>query len=109
MPSCPTCGSEKVIKNGSIHNGKVKFACKDCGRQFVEDPQSNRISQETKALVDRLLLERLSLAGIVRATGVSARWLQYYVNDHYANVPQVPIQKRATDGAVRRVVEFCRQ
>src|ERR687885_1964797 len=30
--------------------------------------------------VDRLLLEKISLAGIVRATGVSSRWLQYYVN-----------------------------
>ena len=30
--------------------------------------------------VDRLLLEKISLAGIVRATGVSERWLQYYVN-----------------------------
>jgi transposase-like protein len=31
-------------------------------------------------LIDRLLLEKISLAGIVRATGVSSRWLQYYVN-----------------------------
>jgi len=31
-------------------------------------------------LIDRLLLEKISLAGIVRATGVSERWLQYYVN-----------------------------
>jgi len=47
------------------------------------------ISAETKALVDRLLLERLSLAGIVRVTGVSKRWLQYYINAQYADVPQV--------------------
>jgi insertion element IS1 protein InsB len=31
-------------------------------------------------LIDRLLLEKISLAGIVRATGVSERWLQSYVN-----------------------------
>jgi transposase-like protein len=42
MPSCPSCGSEKVIKNGSIHNGKPKFSCKECRRQFVENP-SNKI------------------------------------------------------------------
>src|SRR5215217_6361571 len=96
MPNCPKCGSGKVIKNGTIHNGKAKFACKECGRQFVEDAQSHRISAETKALVDKLLLEGISLAGIVRATGVSARWLQYYVNEKYAKVPQVadvPVQK----------------
>src|SRR5215207_9245040 len=96
MPKCPDCGSRQVIKNGTIHNGKTKFACKECGRQFVENPQSRRISADTKAVVDKLLLERLSLAGIVRATGVSARWLQYYVNEKYAKVPQVadvPVQK----------------
>src|SRR5690349_1733874 len=96
MPNCPMCGSDKVIKNGTIHSGKPKFACKACGRQFVEAPQSHRISAETKALIDKLLLERLALAGIVRATGVSARWLQYYVNDKYAKVrpvADVPVQK----------------
>jgi transposase-like protein len=96
MSNCPECGSSQVIKNGTIHHGKPKFACKECGRQFVENPQSHRISEEAKALVDNLLLERISLAGIVRATGVSARWLQYYVNEKYAKVLQVadvPAQK----------------
>jgi insertion element IS1 protein InsB len=97
MPNCPDCGSAKVIKNGTIHNGKPKFACKECRRQFVENPQRHRISEESKTLIDKLLLERLSLAGIVRATGVSARWLQYYVNAKYATVRQVatvPVQKK---------------
>jgi insertion element IS1 protein InsB len=49
----------------------------------VANPQQKRISAETKAVVDKLLLERVSLAGIVRVTGVSARWLQDYVNRKY--------------------------
>ena len=43
-------------------------------------PRHQPISSATKELIDRLLLEKISLAGIVRATGVSERWLQYYVN-----------------------------
>ena len=43
-------------------------------------PRHQPISLATKELRDRLLLEKISLAGIVRATGVSSRWLQYYVN-----------------------------
>jgi insertion element IS1 protein InsB len=89
MAVCPRCGSHHVIKNGHIHNGKAKFACKECRRQFVENPQHQPISEETKGLVDKLLLERVSLAGIVRVTGVSERWLQYYINAKYAAVPQV--------------------
>ena len=85
---CPQCQGSQVVKNGSIHTGKPKWMCKTCRRQFVADPQQRLIPEETKALVDRLLLERISLAGIVRSTGVSPRWLQYYVNEKYENQPR---------------------
>ena len=85
---CPACQSMQTIKNGSIPSGKPKWRCKACGRQFVAHPGRSRIPAETIALVDRLLLEKLSLAGIARAAGVSPRWLQYYVNKKYAGVPR---------------------
>ena len=91
---CPRCHSINVIKNGSIHNGKPKFSCKDCDRQFVENPE-NRIPQDKKDLIDKLLLERISLAGIARVVGVSERWLQDYVNRKYQEVPQqVDVKKK---------------
>lgn len=99
MANCPGCGSSWVVKNGHIHNGKAKLACKACGRQFVENPAWKPISVDTKALIDKLLLERISLAGIVRVTGVSAQWLQDYVNEKYKAQPQVtdiPAQKNAS-------------
>lgn len=77
--NCPKCHSENIRKNGHTPYGKQNFKCKDCHRQFVENPRHQPISQETRDLIDKLLLEKLSLAGIVRATGVSPRWLQYYV------------------------------
>jgi hypothetical protein len=49
-------------------------------------PRHQPISLATKELIDRLLLEKISLAGIVRATGVSERWLQYYVNKKLGSV-----------------------
>lgn len=58
---CPTCGSEHLIKNGSVHNGKSKYQCKNCGRQFVINPVKTTVLEETKELIDRLLLERISL------------------------------------------------
>lgn len=94
--NCPNCQSQEIIKNGSLTNGKPKYKCKSCGRQFVENPQKYPISEETKALIDKMLLERESLAGIVRVTGVSARWLQDYVNDKYENIPkQVKVSKKS--------------
>jgi AraC-like DNA-binding protein len=58
----------------------------ECGRQFVEQPTKKVIDSATRALIDRLLLERLSLAGIARAAQVSETWLQQYVNEKYAEV-----------------------
>jgi transposase-like protein len=91
------CASAKTVKNGRIHNGKQRFKCHDCGRQFIEQPTKKVIDIATRALIDRLLLERISLAGIARATQVSEQWLQTYVNEKYAKVPrqvQVTSKKR---------------
>ncbi len=104
MPNCPKCKSNSVINNGRIHNGKQNFKCRDCGRQFVENPTQKLIPQATKDLVDKLLLERLSLAAIVRVTSVSESWLQKYVNKKYESVSQkidVPDQKKTTNNSVR--------
>ena len=76
----PRCNSQYIVKNGHTHNGKQSFKCRDCARQFVVSPRHQPISEETRKLIDQLLLERISLAGICRTTGVSQRWLQYYVN-----------------------------
>ena len=87
--NCPNCSSNNIVKNGSIASGKQKFMCKDCGSQFVENPENKIIPDSTIELIEKLLLEKIPLAGIVRVVDVSKRWLQYYVNDKYENIPQV--------------------
>jgi len=49
-------------------------------------------------LIDRLLLERISLAGIARVVGVSESWLQNYVNEKYAQTPRRIIIKKKSKG-----------
>ena len=88
LPNCPSCHGENVVKNGKIHNGKQNHKCHDCGRQFVENPQNKVIDEATKQLIDKLLLEKLSLAGIARVAEVSEPWLQQYVNCRYEQVPR---------------------
>lgn len=66
--------------------------------QVVQTPRHQPITEKTKALIDKLLLLKIPLAGIARVTGVSPRWLQYYINQKFASVPrqvQVKSKKRA--------------
>jgi insertion element IS1 protein InsB len=89
--TCPTCGSHDISKNGTSHRGKQNYKCRDCGRQFVEDPQWQPKPKETKALVNRLLHEKIPLAGIARATAVSKSWLQDHANAVYEAVSQTGV------------------
>lgn len=70
------------------------------------------IDSATRELIDRLLLERISLAGIARAAQVSEQWLQTYVNEKYAVVPrqvQVTKKKGEADDSMRRIVVIRQQ
>jgi hypothetical protein len=53
------CGFHQTIKNGSIHNGKPKCQCQECGQPFVSNATNKTISPDTKQLIDKLLLERI--------------------------------------------------
>jgi len=103
LPTCPACDSQRVVKNGKIHNGKQNHKCRVCGRQFVQDPQNKVISDEAKRWIDKLLLERLPVAGIARVAEVSGPWLQQYVNAKCEQVErraQVSAPKKALNGGL---------
>ena len=86
--ACPACESESFKKNGHIHNGKQNHQCKDCGRQFVLNPDNKVIDEDQRALVERLLLEKISLHGICRAVGVSIRWLIDFMVERFEAAPR---------------------
>jgi len=64
------------------------YQCRDCGRQFVLDPQWLVLSEAQKGLIERLLLERISLAGIARVLQLSEDCIQRYVNHKAQHVQQ---------------------
>jgi insertion element IS1 protein InsB len=99
--SCPQCRSSQIKCNGHAHYGEQNHQCLECGRQFVADSQL--VDAQTRELIKRLLLERLSLSGICRVTGVSLRWLLTFIAEVYDALPNdlyVQPQQRTT-GCVR--------
>jgi len=63
-PDCHRCGSNHIVKNGRIHNKKPKYKCQACGRQFVENPNNKSLDKHTLDYINKMLLEKISLAGI---------------------------------------------
>ncbi len=60
---CPACNSTHTKKNGHIHNGKQNHCCKECGRQFVSNPQQILISNAKKRADTEATSFRVPLRG----------------------------------------------
>jgi transposase-like protein len=104
--ACPLRQSQQIKKNGRIHNGKQNRQCKDCSRQFVLQPANRIIDDRQRSLVERLLLEKISLHGICRAVGVSIRWLMDFMVARFKAAPEdlhVQLPSRPGDVIIRRV------
>jgi transposase-like protein len=99
---CPRCEQQEIIKNGKIHNGKQRYKCKSCGRQFVENPQNRIITEETKKIISNWLLEKVSLRGIPRITGVAVSWIQEYSNEIYRTALLTPLSNKKKPDDYRR-------
>jgi transposase-like protein len=81
--ACPQCGSSWYKKNGHVHTGQQNHRCKVCGRAFVLSPENHLITEEQRTLIERLLLERISLRGICRAVGVGLQWLLHFMVERF--------------------------
>ena len=75
----------------SLRTGCQQWSCKGLNVVTVDGsllkiPLSLLFTTKPKSLIDCLLLERISLAGIARVTQVSQKWLQTYVNQKYFQI-----------------------
>lgn len=84
---CSHCNGENTKKNGHTHYGKQNYFCHTCQRQFVEGGHGWFVSDSDKSMINKLLLERISLSGICRVCDVSQQWLLTYIKELYGNLP----------------------
>jgi len=84
---CPRCHSRAFKKNGFTSNKKQSYLCRCCGRSFIQDSAKWHVTDQDKALIDKLLLEKISLNGICRVVSVSQTWLLTYLKELYSSLP----------------------
>jgi len=56
----PQWGPTQSKRNSRIHTGKQNHKGKTCGRVFVLVPENHAITEEQRAVIERLLLKRIS-------------------------------------------------
>src|SRR5262245_6463514 len=86
--ACPQCRSTSYKRNDNINTWQQKQDCKLCCRAFVLALENFVITEEQRALVERLLLERISLRGICRAVGVGLQWLLQFMSAQFQTAPE---------------------
>jgi insertion element IS1 protein InsB len=63
----------------------------------VLTPENSVITEEQRVLIERLLLERISLRGICRAVGVGLQWLLQFMSARFQAAPEDLHAKPAAD------------
>ena len=77
--NCPECDSERIRKNGFRH-GKQNHKCKDCGRQFVANPQTHRgYSDDVRRLCLKMYVNGMGLRAIARVTDIHHTTILHWV------------------------------
>lgn len=86
---CPYCLSTNLSPKGwNTKKTKRRMKCAGCKKHIVSDGKDWFISDFQIELIDKLLVERLSLRGICRVVGVSISWLLKYIKKLYAKQPK---------------------
>ncbi len=85
--SCPSCGSDQVIRHGKAANGKQRYRCQTCTRTFRLNPGSRAYSEERKAEILAAYQERTSLRGLSRIFGVSRNTVSAWLKERAEALP----------------------
>lgn len=80
---------EMVQEKRTYPYGKQNHRRKLCGRAFVLERENAVITEEQHLLIERLLLERISLRGICRAVGVGLQWLLQFMVERSRQHPSI--------------------
>ena len=81
--NCPSCGSERTIKDGS-YRGTPRRHCKECGRRY--SGRTGGASERTKRFAVHLYLEGLGLSSIGRVPNRSPACILYWVRNASKNL-----------------------
>jgi transposase-like protein len=76
---CPDCKSNIIKKNGFSKTEKQMYKCKNCGRNFRDNPTPHRYPLEFQKEIYRLYQQTGSVREVSRLLGISRNTATKYI------------------------------
>jgi insertion element IS1 protein InsB len=104
--TCPRCGSLAIKKNGRSKQGKQRFRCNYCFRQFLTDYSYQGCRPEVRQLIVPMTLNGSGIRDITRVLGVSINTVLKTIKQAASKASEPRLPGRVTDLQVDEMWSF---
>jgi IS1 family transposase/transposase-like protein len=95
--ACPRCASLHVKKNGTTANGKQKYQCTDCRRQFITDYTYRACQSFIRELIVPMTMNSSGIRDIARVLSISTQTVMKTIRASAAAVREPRVPSRIKD------------
>ena len=104
--TCPVCSSLNIQKNGINKQGKQRYRCKACGRQFIIKYIYRACLRYIRELIVPMCLNGSGIRDISRVLRISATTVMKVIRRQSRNLPNLKMPPRVADVEIDEMWSF---
>jgi insertion element IS1 protein InsB len=104
--TCPRCSRENIKKNGTTSNGKQKYLCLLCRRQFIIDYSYRGYLPFVRELIVPMTLNGSGIRDIARVLKISINTVLKVIREQATETAEPALPKRVADLEVDELWSF---
>lgn len=104
--TCPRCPARNAVKNGITANGKQRFRCKRCGRQFITAYSYQGCDPAVRRLIVPLALNGSGIRDTARVLRLSPTTVLRHLRQRATRVRRARLPPRLTELEVDELWSF---
>ena len=104
--TCPRCASQHIKKNGTTRNGKQKYRCHACLRQFITAYRYRACVPFVRELIVPMMLHGSGIRDISRVLRISVNTVLKTIRRHADETPEPALPARLSDAELDEMWSF---